>query len=83
MSDLADAIQRGWATANPDAPEPTVSYFYDLLGQHPEDQHALFACASALDFASREAEAAPAYERASIGANSSTTSGRCGTTPPP
>jgi tetratricopeptide (TPR) repeat protein len=64
MSDLTDAIQRGWATADPDAPEPTVSYFYDLLGQHPGDPHALFAYAGALDFASREAEAAPMYEQA-------------------
>jgi len=64
MSDLTDSIQRGWATADPDAPEPTVSYFHDLLGQHPADPHALFAYASALDFASREAEAAPAYEQA-------------------
>jgi hypothetical protein len=30
MTDLTDAIQRGWATADPDAPEPTVSYFHDL-----------------------------------------------------
>lgn len=64
MTDLTDAIQRGWAAADPDAPEPTVSYFLDLLGQHPGDRHALFAYASALDFASREAEAAPAYEQA-------------------
>lgn len=64
MTDLADAIQRGWAAADPDAPEPTVSYFHGLLGQHPEDRHALLAYASALDFASREAEAAPVYEQA-------------------
>jgi tetratricopeptide (TPR) repeat protein len=64
MTDLTDAIQRGWAAADPDAPEQTVSYFHDLLGRQPEDRHALFAYASALDFASREAEAAPVYERA-------------------
>ncbi|HEX3489028.1 MAG TPA: hypothetical protein VHU92_06780, partial [Streptosporangiaceae bacterium] len=62
MSDLTDVIQQGWATADPDAPEPTVSYFHDLLGQHPGDPHALFAYASALDFASREAKAAPAVQ---------------------
>jgi hypothetical protein len=64
MTDLTDAVQRGWAAADPDAPEPTVSYFRDLLGRHPEDQHALLAYASALDFAGREAEAAPLYEQA-------------------
>ena len=36
----------------------------DLLAHHPRDRHALFAYASALDFAGREADAAPAYERA-------------------
>lgn len=64
MTDLTDAIQRGWATADSDAPEPTVAYFRDLLARHPEDRYALFAYASALDFAGREAEAAPAYEQA-------------------
>ena len=53
MTDLTDTIQRGWATADADAPEPTVTYFHNLLGQHPEDRHALFAYASALDFAGR------------------------------
>jgi tetratricopeptide (TPR) repeat protein len=64
MTDLTDAIQRGWALSDADAPEPTVAYFQNLLTQHPEDRHALFAYASALDFADREAEAAPAYEQA-------------------
>jgi predicted Zn-dependent protease len=64
MTDLADAIQHGWATADADAPEPAVTYFRDLLAHHPRDRHALLAYASALDFAGREADAAPAYERA-------------------
>jgi tetratricopeptide (TPR) repeat protein len=64
MTDLTDAIQRGWATADADAPEPTVSYFRDLLAGHASDPHALFAYAGALDFAAREAEAAPVYEQA-------------------
>jgi tetratricopeptide (TPR) repeat protein len=64
MTDLTDAIERGWATADADAPEPAVSYFRDLLAQHPCDRHALLAYASALDFAGREAEAVPAYEQA-------------------
>jgi tetratricopeptide (TPR) repeat protein len=64
MTDLTEAIQRGWATADADAPEPAVSYFRDLLAQHPRDRHALFAYASALDFADREADAVPAYEQA-------------------
>jgi len=64
MTDLSDAINAGWATARRDHPEPTVSYFRDLLGQHPGEAEALFGYASALDFASREAEAAPVYEQA-------------------
>jgi tetratricopeptide (TPR) repeat protein len=64
MTDLTDTIQRGWAAADAEAPDPTVSYFRDLLAQHPGDRYALLAYASALDFADREAEAAPAYEQA-------------------
>jgi tetratricopeptide (TPR) repeat protein len=64
MTDLTDAIQRGWAAADPDAPEPTISYFHDLFAGHPSDRHALFAYAGALDFAGREAEAVPVYEQA-------------------
>jgi tetratricopeptide (TPR) repeat protein len=64
ITELTEAIQCGWETADADAPEPTVTYFRDLLAQHPRDRHALFAYASALDFAGREADAVPAYERA-------------------
>jgi hypothetical protein len=61
MTELADAIGRGWAAADADAPEPTVRYFRDLLARHPGDARALFEYAAALDFAGREAEAAPAH----------------------
>jgi tetratricopeptide (TPR) repeat protein len=61
---LSDAIEAGWAAASPDDPEPTVSYFRDLLRQHPADARALAEYAGALDFADREAEAAPVYEQA-------------------
>lgn len=64
MTDLTEAIQRGWATADADAPEPVVAYFRDLLALHPADRHARFAYAGALDFAGREADAVPAYEQA-------------------
>jgi tetratricopeptide (TPR) repeat protein len=64
MTDLTDAIQQGWATADAGAPEPTVTYFRDLLARYPGDRHALLAYAGALDFAGREADAAPAYEQA-------------------
>jgi tetratricopeptide (TPR) repeat protein len=64
MTDLTDAIQHGWAAADADAPQPTVTYFTDLLAHHPHDPHALLAYASALDFAGCEADAAPAYEQA-------------------
>jgi hypothetical protein len=33
MTDLTEAIQRGWAAADPDAPEPAVAYFHDLLAR--------------------------------------------------
>jgi tetratricopeptide (TPR) repeat protein len=64
MSALSDAIERGWAEARREDPEPTVGYFRDLVRQYPGDASALFACAGALDFAGREAEAAPVYEQA-------------------
>jgi tetratricopeptide (TPR) repeat protein len=64
MTDLADAIAHGWVAADADAPEPTVTYFRDLLAGYPDDRQALFAYASALDFAGREAAAAPVYEQA-------------------
>jgi tetratricopeptide (TPR) repeat protein len=64
MTDLPEAIRQGWADARRDDPERTVGYFRDLLGQHPADARALFEYAGALDFADREAEAAPVYEQA-------------------
>jgi Flp pilus assembly protein TadD len=64
VTDLSDAIERGWAAARREDPEPTVGYFRDLAGQHPGDARALFEYAGALDFAGREAEAAPVYEQA-------------------
>jgi tetratricopeptide (TPR) repeat protein len=64
MSALSDAIRQGWAAARREDPEPTVGYFRDLAQQHPGDAQALFAWAGALDFADREAEAAPVYEQA-------------------
>jgi tetratricopeptide repeat protein len=64
MTDLSEAIRQGWADARRDDPERTVGYFRNLLGQHPADARALFEYAGALDFADREAEAAPVYEQA-------------------
>lgn len=64
MSALSEAIEQGWAAARSEDPERTVGYFRDLLHQHPGDAHALFEYAGALDFAGREAEAAPVYEQA-------------------
>jgi tetratricopeptide (TPR) repeat protein len=62
VSELPDAIEKGWGAARPDDPEPTVRYFRDLLGRSPGDARAIFAFAGALDFAGREAEAVPVYE---------------------
>jgi tetratricopeptide (TPR) repeat protein len=64
MTELSEAIRQGWADARRDDPERTVGYFRDLLQQHPADARALFEYAGALDFADREAEAAPVYEQA-------------------
>jgi tetratricopeptide (TPR) repeat protein len=64
MTALADAIREGWADAQRDHAEPTVRYFRDLLRQYPGDARALFEYAGALDFAGREADAAPVYEQA-------------------
>ena len=64
MSALGDAIKAGWEAARREDPGATVGYFRDLLRQHADDARALFEYAGALDFAGREAEAAPVYERA-------------------
>jgi tetratricopeptide (TPR) repeat protein len=64
VTELADLIEQGWAVAQRDAPEPTVTYFRDLLTQHPDVRETLFAYACALDFAGHETQAAPAYEQA-------------------
>jgi len=61
---LSDAIREGWDAARRDDPGPTISYFRDLLARHPGDARAVFEYAGALDFADREAEAVPVYERA-------------------
>ena len=58
------AIERGWAAARREDPGPTVEYFRELAKQHPGDARAMFEYAGALDFAGREAEAAPVYEQA-------------------
>jgi tetratricopeptide (TPR) repeat protein len=62
FSDLV--LSGGWAVARREDPEPTIGYFRDLAWQHPGDASALFEYAGALDFAGREAEAAPVYEQA-------------------
>jgi tetratricopeptide (TPR) repeat protein len=64
MSALRDAVARGWTEARREDPEPTVGYFRELARQYPGDASALFEYAGALDFAGREAEAAPVYEEA-------------------
>ncbi len=64
MSALSDAIEQGWAAARREDAGATVGYFRDLLRQHPGDARALFEYAGALDYAGREAEAAPVYEQA-------------------
>jgi tetratricopeptide (TPR) repeat protein len=64
MNVLTDAISRGWAAADRDDPEPTITYFRDLLGQHPADPRALFAYAGALDYAGQEEAAVGYYEQA-------------------
>lgn len=63
MTELGAEIERGWAAARRDDPEPTVAYFADLLARHPSRLDALQAHAEALDYAGHEAEAVPAYER--------------------
>jgi tetratricopeptide (TPR) repeat protein len=64
MTDLATAIDAGWAAADAEHPEATIAYFRDLRDAHPEDARAMLEYAGSLDFAGREAEAAPAYEEA-------------------
>jgi tetratricopeptide (TPR) repeat protein len=64
VTTLSEAIEQGWAAARREDPESTVGYFRDLLRQHPGDARALFEYAGALDYADREAEAAPVYEQA-------------------
>jgi tetratricopeptide (TPR) repeat protein len=66
MADMSfdDLVAHGWERARRDAPEATVTYFAELLAERPDDPRGLYEYASALDFADREADAAPLYERA-------------------
>jgi tetratricopeptide (TPR) repeat protein len=64
MTKLDDVITEGWAKARRDNPELTVIYFRDLLTRHPNTREALFAYASALDYAGHETDAVLAYEQA-------------------
>ncbi|MEU8794545.1 tetratricopeptide repeat protein [Streptomyces sp. NPDC048643] len=64
MAEIEDAITKGWAVARREDPQPTVAYFRALLTSHPDSPQALFAYASALDYAGCEGEAALAYEQA-------------------
>lgn len=66
MIDL-EQVRHAWESADPSRPEPTVTTFADLFERHPDDPRAAFEYASAFDFAGREAEAAPLYERALAG----------------
>ncbi|MCC3762950.1 tetratricopeptide repeat protein [Glycomyces sp. TRM65418] len=64
MADLAAAVDAGWAAADAERPEATIAYFRELRDAHPESARAIFEYAGSLDFAGREAEAAPVYEAA-------------------
>jgi tetratricopeptide (TPR) repeat protein len=64
MTKLDNVITEGWAKARRDNAELTVIYFRDLLTRHPNTREALFAYASALDYAGHDADAALAYEQA-------------------
>lgn len=64
MADLAAAVEVGWAAADDERPEATIAYFRGLLDAHPDDARAILEYAGSLDFAGREAEAAPVYEQA-------------------
>jgi len=64
MDNFDDLVARGWADADVDDPQPTVKHFRALLDERPESADAMFAYASALDFAGLEPDAAPEYERA-------------------
>jgi tetratricopeptide (TPR) repeat protein len=63
-SGFSEAVRRGWGEARAEEPGPTVAYFLELMRRYPGDAGALFEYAGALDFAGREAEAAPVYEEA-------------------
>lgn len=63
-TELDERIRLGWSRSRPEAPEATVAYFADLVARHQGNALALFAYASSLDLADRDAEAAAAYERA-------------------
>lgn len=62
--DLRTAATEGWATADRADPQPTVTYFKELLAQHPSEILALYHCARAHDWAGEPHLAVPLYERA-------------------
>lgn len=61
---IDDEIAAAWHRADPERPQATVDHFAELLAAHPGEPRAVYEYASALDFAGREADAAPEYERA-------------------
>src|SRR5215208_3103540 len=61
---LAAEASAAWRVADSRDPGPTVERLRRLRDAYPDDARAHYEWASALDFAGREAEAAPVYEHA-------------------
>lgn len=61
---LDQTVSDAWASADPDDPYATVTFFRDLLAQDPTDPARQFELANAYDGVGREAEAVPHYESA-------------------
>lgn len=62
--DFEQQVSDAWASADRENPAPTIEFFEHLLDTGPTDAARLFELASAYDWAAREADAIPLYERA-------------------
>jgi tetratricopeptide (TPR) repeat protein len=63
-TELAAAIERGYARRDRANMAPTIAYFEALLAQHPDHPVLVYEVAGAYDTAGQEAKARALYERA-------------------
>lgn len=67
VMNVEQRIRDAWSSADRDHPGSTIRFFESLCDEDPADPTRLFELASVYDWAAREADAIPVYERAIAG----------------